>query len=431
MRPLLPGSPATDAGEDSAAPPADQRGIARPQLGSSDIGAFESRGFQLSVNEGDGQATGVGTDFPLPLSVTLLTLFGEPVHGGRITFTPPGSGPSCSIAGNPATISGTDAATGVVTANAIPGANYTVEATASGVTAAASFLLTNLEQADLAVSKSDSPDPVVAGQNLTYTIDFVNNGPDDADDVVVADAVPANATFVSAEVTTGSGWNIQAPLPGATGAVVFSKSVVASAETAIFTLVVEVDAATPHATIIESTVSASSSTNDSISGNDSSMASTSVVQPAIFSDGFESGDTSQWALTQPPELEEFASVAVTQGATRVSFEYDVSTAPSGRILPSRPFAVLADSSGSELFRIVARPGDAAETLEIRLEVAGSGTSAWVPVAATGHQLRFEWSVADASNLGHVAVFLDGGLAHWVQGFAPRGAPSRVRLYRVP
>jgi hypothetical protein len=39
--PLLPGSPAIDAADDSAAPPTDQRGFPRPFGGHSDIGAFE------------------------------------------------------------------------------------------------------------------------------------------------------------------------------------------------------------------------------------------------------------------------------------------------------------------------------------------------------------------------------------------------------
>ena len=38
---LLPGSPAIDAGDDSACPPTDQRGVARPQGLACDIGAFE------------------------------------------------------------------------------------------------------------------------------------------------------------------------------------------------------------------------------------------------------------------------------------------------------------------------------------------------------------------------------------------------------
>ncbi len=38
---LLPGSPAIDAGDDSAAPPVDQRGVPRPAGPASDIGAYE------------------------------------------------------------------------------------------------------------------------------------------------------------------------------------------------------------------------------------------------------------------------------------------------------------------------------------------------------------------------------------------------------
>jgi hypothetical protein len=39
--PLLPSSPALDTGDDSAAPPTDQRGVSRPKGLASDIGAFE------------------------------------------------------------------------------------------------------------------------------------------------------------------------------------------------------------------------------------------------------------------------------------------------------------------------------------------------------------------------------------------------------
>ena len=38
---LLPGSPAIDAGDDSSAPPTDQRGFPRPAGPAADIGAFE------------------------------------------------------------------------------------------------------------------------------------------------------------------------------------------------------------------------------------------------------------------------------------------------------------------------------------------------------------------------------------------------------
>ena len=37
--------------------------------------------------------------------------------------------------------------------------------------------------ADLSITKSDSPDPVLAGDELTYTIDVTNSGPSTATDV--------------------------------------------------------------------------------------------------------------------------------------------------------------------------------------------------------------------------------------------------------
>jgi len=53
-------------------------------------------------------------------------------------------------------------------------------------------------QADLEISKADSPDPVTVGDNLTYTITVTNGGPDAATNVVVTDTLPSGVTFVSA-----------------------------------------------------------------------------------------------------------------------------------------------------------------------------------------------------------------------------------------
>jgi uncharacterized repeat protein (TIGR01451 family) len=58
--------------------------------------------------------------------------------------------------------------------------------------------------ADLAISKTDSPDPVTVGNNLTYTITVTNNGPSTATGVNVSDTLPAGETFVSATPSQGS-----------------------------------------------------------------------------------------------------------------------------------------------------------------------------------------------------------------------------------
>ena len=51
---------------------------------------------------------------------------------------------------------------------------------------------------DLGVSLAGSPDPVLAGENLTYTLTVFNLGPQTASSVTLTDILPASVTFVSA-----------------------------------------------------------------------------------------------------------------------------------------------------------------------------------------------------------------------------------------
>ena len=140
---LLPGSPAINAGTNTGAPATDQRGIARSQQSIVDIGAFESRGFTLALTSGSNQSAFVNTVFANPLVVTVTAnSAGEPVNGGKVTFTPPGSGASASIAGNPITISGSTAS-GTATANGTVGGPYTVTASTNGAPSSVNFSLTN------------------------------------------------------------------------------------------------------------------------------------------------------------------------------------------------------------------------------------------------------------------------------------------------
>ncbi|OGO60658.1 MAG: hypothetical protein A2032_06555 [Chloroflexi bacterium RBG_19FT_COMBO_49_13] len=55
--------------------------------------------------------------------------------------------------------------------------------------------MTVLAESDLAVTKSDTPDPVVIGEPITYTLAVSNAGPDDATGVSVVDTLPAGVTF--------------------------------------------------------------------------------------------------------------------------------------------------------------------------------------------------------------------------------------------
>src|SRR4029450_8738088 len=57
---------------------------------------------------------------------------------------------------------------------------------------------------DLSITKTDRPDPVFVGAELTYTLTVRNAGPDTARNVRVTDALPAATSFVSAKTSQGT-----------------------------------------------------------------------------------------------------------------------------------------------------------------------------------------------------------------------------------
>lgn len=141
--PLLPGSPALDAGTGAGGdiPASDQRGVAR--AGLPDVGAFESQGFTLSVSGGDGQSTPVGTPFADPLAVAATAVDNlEPVAGGIVHFSAPGSGASAVFTAADAIIGSDGAAQAVAIANVVVGGPYAVTASLSA-TQSVDFFLTN------------------------------------------------------------------------------------------------------------------------------------------------------------------------------------------------------------------------------------------------------------------------------------------------
>src|SRR3989475_767355 len=106
----------------------------------------------------------------------------------------------------------------------IPNSTYSIVSTDTSRVSGFAFSTAVTSAPILAVSKTDSPDPVAAGGNLTYTIAYANNGSAGATGVVITDSVPANTTFVSATAggTLASGvvtWSIGNLAAGASGSV--------------------------------------------------------------------------------------------------------------------------------------------------------------------------------------------------------------------
>jgi uncharacterized repeat protein (TIGR01451 family) len=150
-------------------------------------------------NSGNANATGTVITMPLPANTTYVS-----------------SSPVATVASGTATWSLGTVNAGVSTTVTLivkvtsPLANGTL-ITASGAAidsnetspvSAASIATTVATAPALTLSMSDSPDPVQAGSNLTYTLAYGNNGNANASGVVLTTAVPANTSFVSA---TGGG----------------------------------------------------------------------------------------------------------------------------------------------------------------------------------------------------------------------------------
>ncbi len=58
--------------------------------------------------------------------------------------------------------------------------------------------------ADLSLTKSDSPDPVLEGELLTYSLTAHNSGPQDATGTSLTDTLPAGVTYESATPSQGT-----------------------------------------------------------------------------------------------------------------------------------------------------------------------------------------------------------------------------------
>jgi large repetitive protein len=128
-------------------------------------------------------------------------------------------------------------------------------------------------QIDLAIVKTGAPDPVTAGQQLTYTLTSVNNGPSSATGVTVSDALPAGVTFVSATSSQGA-------VSFANGTVTVGLGNLAAGATASSTIIVGVNAATTGS--ITNTAVIHGIEQETDLANNQSSVTTTVNAPVII-----------------------------------------------------------------------------------------------------------------------------------------------------
>ena len=191
------------------------------------------------------------------------------VSNGAVVVTVPDNGavaPACP-AGTPA---GTPLNVGAPVDVTVTSALTTCTTTAPG---SFQYQLPCKPGADLSIAKTASPNPVITGDNLTYTLSVNNNGPNAADNVLVSDPLPGGTTFVSCTASQGS-----CSLSGSS--VVANLGTILSPGFASVTITVNVTA--PGNSTITNTAVVSSSTPDTNTANNTASVTT-TVNPSLVS----------------------------------------------------------------------------------------------------------------------------------------------------
>ncbi|MEZ5469747.1 MAG: hypothetical protein R3F18_19075 [Lysobacterales bacterium] len=143
---------------------------------------------------------------------------------------------------------------------------------------------TLVPSANLSVTLSDSPDPVVVGNTLTYVATVTNLGTSSAQDVSLSLPLPANTNFGS--VTSSAGASCTTPAVGSNGTVSCSWAGATdpgAGTSRSITVVADVSLAIPDQTILTATATAGSTTVDPDGSNNSASTTTTVVSTADLS----------------------------------------------------------------------------------------------------------------------------------------------------
>ncbi len=216
----------------------------------------------------------VADTFPAPLTCTWTC-----VGAGTGTCTAAGSGNINDTVNLPAGGSTTYTASCAVAASAT-GTLTNTATVASSVTdpTPGNNSATDTDSLDasanLGATLTDTPDPVTAGGNLTYTATATNAGPSDAQTVTAALPLPAGTTYVSA--TPSAGGVCTNPGVGSNGTV---NCTWAGATTTAAPRSVSVVAAVGIATAgpLSATLTVGSATTDPAPGNNTATATTAVA----------------------------------------------------------------------------------------------------------------------------------------------------------
>ncbi|MEA2238806.1 MAG: hypothetical protein QOC81_3530 [Thermoanaerobaculia bacterium] len=230
----------------------------------------------VATNNGPSASPNVTVTIPLPVGTTNFQSLSN-VPAGWSCLTPAvGSGGNitCTIAslaaGATATFSpviqvnnGTTSGT-ALTSTATIGTTG-VDSIAANNSSTATNLVTARTNADMAIVKTDSPDPVGQYSRVTYRLTATNNGPAIATNVTVTDTLPASMLYISANPSIGS--------CSGTTTIICSLGTLNVGNSQFVDIIVQ---ATQTGTI-SNTATVSATQSDPIPANNSSTAQTTVL----------------------------------------------------------------------------------------------------------------------------------------------------------
>jgi uncharacterized repeat protein (TIGR01451 family) len=237
---------------------------------------------QTVFNHGPSNCTTATFKEPNPANTAFFSVGVVTTGGG--TWTCPNTGPvSCTNPSVPPGSTGTitavytvaaGAAAGTIISDTDTGGSATHDSNPPDNSATVNIAVTAGTQADLSVTNAGSPNPVTAGNNITYTQSVTNNGPLAANAPVFTDTLPTGTTLVS--LTGPAGWTC-------TGLTCSDTTPMAANTTANFVFTVTVGTAVANGTTITQTDSVSSTTSDPNGGNNSATVGVQVAGSANLS----------------------------------------------------------------------------------------------------------------------------------------------------
>ncbi len=230
---------------------------------------------QILTNNGPSAADNASLVEAIPANTTFVSIAAP----AGWSCTTPVTGSTGNVVCNDLNMPGSTAATfslitkvtagtanGTVITDTVTASSSVSDPNSANNTASASTVVGTTAGAELTVTNSASPNPVVAGNNITYTQVVSNTGTAAATGATFTETTPTNTTFVS--ITAAAGWTCTAFPPGCTNASI------AAGSSGTFTVVYKVNAATGSGTVITDTATVNA-TNQAFGSN--SATATDVV----------------------------------------------------------------------------------------------------------------------------------------------------------